>query len=76
MNVQNFISDYIEKRKDTFTQLSDQLWQVPEIAFEEVQSAAYLCQALEAEGFHVEKDVAVKRHLSQALAAEPLSSLF
>lgn len=58
MNVQNFISDYIGQRKDTFIQLSDQLWRVPEIAFEEEQSADYLCQALEAEGFHVEKDVA------------------
>lgn len=58
MNIQNFISDYIESRRETFIQLSDKIWEMPEIYFEEHQSAEYLCQALEAEGFQVERGVA------------------
>ena len=58
MNIQTFISDYIEKRRETFIRLSDKIWETPEIYFEEFQSAEYLCQALEEEGFQVERDVA------------------
>ena len=58
MDIQTFISDYIEKRRETFIQLSDKIWETPEIYFEEYQSAEYLCQALEGEGFRVERNVA------------------
>ena len=58
MDIQTFISEYIEKRRETFIQLSDKIWETPEIYFEEYQSAEYLCQALEGEGFQVERKVA------------------
>lgn len=58
MNLQAFISDYIENRSETFIRISDKIWETPEIYFEEYQSAEYLCQALEEEGFHVEREVA------------------
>ena len=58
MDIQTFISQYIEKRRETFIQLSDKIWETPEIYFEEHRSAEYLCQALEGEGFQVERKVA------------------
>ena len=58
MNIQTFISDYIENRRETFIKLSDKIWETPEIYFEEYQSAEYLCQALEEEGFQVERNAA------------------
>ncbi|OCA82231.1 amidohydrolase [Bacillus sp. FJAT-27225] len=58
MEKQTFISDYIENRKEAFIQLSDKIWETPEIYFQEHNSADYLCQALEEEGFQVERDVA------------------
>ncbi|MCL6454301.1 MAG: amidohydrolase [Alicyclobacillus sp.] len=47
----------IESRRETFTDLSDHIWDLAETRFEEFQSAELLCQALEAEGFHVERGV-------------------
>ncbi|ALC89029.1 amidohydrolase [Bacillus sp. FJAT-18017] len=58
MNIHSFISDYIEKRKETFIQLSDKIWKTPELYFEEYRSSDYLCHALSEEGFEVEKDIA------------------
>ncbi|WP_043931488.1 M20 family metallopeptidase [Bacillus sp. EB01] len=58
MGIHSFISDYIEKRKVTFIQLSDKIWATPEPYFEEYKSSDYLCHALAEEGFQVEKDVA------------------
>ncbi|WP_394234806.1 M20 family metallopeptidase [Niallia oryzisoli] len=58
MNIQTFISDYIEKRRETFIQLSDKIWETPEIHFEEYQSSEYLYRALEGEGFQVERNIA------------------
>ncbi|WP_316572273.1 M20 family metallopeptidase [Neobacillus sp. YIM B06451] len=57
MEKQTFISGCIDKRKETFIQLSDKIWETPEIYFEEQQSANYLCKALEEEGFQVKIDV-------------------
>lgn len=53
-----FVSDYIEKRRETFIQLSNKIWETPEVAFEEFQSSQTICEALEKEGFIVEKGVA------------------
>ncbi|MEH6940833.1 M20 family metallopeptidase [Bacillus sp. JJ722] len=58
MNLQTYISDTIEKKRDKFIELSDKIWETPEICFEEQQSAEYLCHALQEEGFQVEKGVA------------------
>ena len=46
MNRQTFISDYIENHREAFIQLSDKIWEVPEICFEEYQSADYLCAGI------------------------------
>lgn len=58
LNIQTFISEYIEKRRETFIQISDKIWETAEIYFEEYQSAEYLCKALEGEGFQVQRSVA------------------
>ena len=58
MNKQELISKLIEQKRDTFITVSDKIWETPEIYFEEHQSAKYLCQALETEGFQVEKGIA------------------
>ena len=54
----NTISNLIEQKKDKFIALSNKIWEVPELHFEEHQSSAYLIGALEEEGFEVEKGVA------------------
>lgn len=58
MNLQSYISEYIESNKDQFIALSDKVWERPEIFFEEHESSAYICEALEEAGFRVEKGVA------------------
>ncbi|KPV44470.1 M20 family metallopeptidase [Alicyclobacillus ferrooxydans] len=52
------VSDIIEAKRDTLIELSDTIWGIPETRFEEFQSAELLCQALEQEGFAVERGVA------------------
>ena len=54
----NKISNLIEQKKDKFIALSNKIWEVPELHFEEHQSSAYLIGALEEEGFEVERGVA------------------
>ncbi|WP_282935972.1 M20 family metallopeptidase [Paenibacillus sp. RC67] len=48
----------IESKKDFFIQISDKIWDYAETRFEEKQSAELLCQALEQEGFTVERGAA------------------
>lgn len=50
------LSQVIEEKKQTFTDLSDRIWGYAETRFEEKQSSEVLCQALEAEGFAVERE--------------------
>lgn len=57
MKLHAIISEMIEKKRETFIQVSDKIWEMPEIYFEEHRSAACLCDALEAEGFQVEKGI-------------------
>ena len=54
----NRIIGVIEDKKDKLTALSDSIWDVPETAFTEFQSAKLLCDALKSEGFEVEEGVA------------------
>lgn len=58
MTVHTFISNLIEQNRNKFIELSDKIWEVPELYFEEYQSAEILIKALESEGFQVEKDIA------------------
>lgn len=57
MNFVQQINDYIEAKRDTYIKISDQIWDLAETRFEEHQSADVLCQALENEGFKVERGV-------------------
>ncbi|WP_150265472.1 M20 family metallopeptidase [Paenibacillus tepidiphilus] len=52
------ISEIIDAKRDVFTGLSDKLWEKAEVAFTERASAELLCQALEEEGFRVERQAA------------------
>jgi aminobenzoyl-glutamate utilization protein B len=54
----DLINRIIEKKKDTFTFLSDKIWEYAEIRFQEYKSAELLSMTLENEGFTVEKRVA------------------
>lgn len=51
------ISEIIDGKRELFTSLSDQVWEQPELRFEEYKSAEILAQALEQEGFRVERGV-------------------
>ena len=48
----------IDMYAQEFTALSDQIWDCPELRFEEYKSAELLCQALERFGFSVQREVA------------------
>ncbi|MCQ2400693.1 MAG: amidohydrolase [Lachnospiraceae bacterium] len=48
----------IERKRKTITELSDYVWDNPETAFTEFKSAAYIEEALKAEGFTVEDNLA------------------
>ncbi|GHC29657.1 peptidase M20 [Kushneria pakistanensis] len=52
------ISARIEARREQFIALADAIWDHPETRFEEHVSSRLLADALEAEGFHVERGVA------------------
>lgn len=49
------LSAIIEQKRETFIHLSDCIWDYAETRFEEFRSAELLCQALEQEGFTVER---------------------
>lgn len=57
-DLQKTVSKLIEEKREQFIALSDQIWEVPELYFEERQSSAYLIAALKNEGFEVEQGVA------------------
>lgn len=58
VSLQKTVSKLIEQKREKFIALSDKIWDVPELCFEEHQSSAYLRDALEEEGFKVEHGVA------------------
>lgn len=51
------IAESIERKRDLFTSLADQVWDIPELRFEEYKSAEILASALEKEGFRVERGI-------------------
>ncbi len=51
----DFINHYIDRRQHDFTRLSDDIWDHPETRFEETYSATLLADALEQEGFEVQR---------------------
>ncbi|MHC2597190.1 M20 family metallopeptidase [Pantoea sp. X85] len=57
MSHSEFIDRYINQNQPRFTALSDAIWDVPETRFEETTSSALLADALEQEGFRVERGV-------------------
>ncbi|MEH7375040.1 M20 family metallopeptidase [Neobacillus drentensis] len=57
MNITNEISKLIEHKSNKYKQLSDQIWEFAETRFEEFRSADVLCEALEKEGFEVERGI-------------------
>ncbi|KAB2338571.1 amidohydrolase [Cytobacillus depressus] len=54
----SFVKSYLKKNKDLFEEISKFIWQHPETRFEEHESANYLSNTLEQEGFHVKRNVA------------------
>lgn len=51
----DFLADYIEQHQARFTALSDAIWDTPETRFAETASSALLADALEAEGFTLQR---------------------
>ncbi|TVY08335.1 M20 family metallopeptidase [Paenibacillus cremeus] len=49
------ISDIMEQKKISVTEISDKIWELAETRYKEFQSADALGSVLEAEGFHVER---------------------
>lgn len=58
MQLQQAVSNIIEQKKEMFVEISDKIWDVPELNFQEYRSSEYLGKALEVEGFQVERGVA------------------
>ncbi len=52
------LSDWIESNQKTFTDLSDAVWGFAELGYKEVQSSKLLEDALEQQGFKLQKGVA------------------
>ncbi len=46
----------VEENRNTYTDLSDRIWEYAETRFEEEKSAAAICETLEHFGFQVERD--------------------
>lgn len=52
------IENLVEEKKDKWISLSDKIWNIAEIRYDEYRSAELIYKALESEGFTVEKDLA------------------
>lgn len=52
------VIEIIDEKQQLFTDLSDKIWDNPEISFLEYKSSEFLCEALESEGFTVTRGVA------------------
>ncbi|UAL51965.1 MULTISPECIES: M20 family metallopeptidase [Metabacillus] len=50
------LSQLIEKKRDLFIHVSDEIWSYAETRYEEVQSAEQMAETLEMEGFEVERE--------------------
>jgi len=51
------IEQIVESKREMLISISDQIWDYAEIKFEEYRSTDLLCNALESEGFDVERNV-------------------
>lgn len=58
MSVKDKISALVEKKQELFLSVSDKVWGFAELGMKEFQSAGVLTEALESEGFEVEKGLA------------------
>lgn len=52
------VIEIIDKKQQFFTDLSDKIWDNPELSFLEYKSSEFLCEALENEGFTVTRGIA------------------
>ncbi|WP_245827511.1 M20 family metallopeptidase [Paenisporosarcina indica] len=52
------MKDYLKSNKERFEEISKFIWNHPETRFEEFESAQYMADVLEQEGFQVERNVA------------------
>lgn len=52
------VTDFLQEKKTTFTTISDKIWAKPELNFKEKYAVSVMEEALKAEGFVVEKNVA------------------
>ncbi|MBN1580880.1 MAG: amidohydrolase, partial [Anaerolineae bacterium] len=52
------ITQWIDRKQAVFVNLSDRIWQLAELAYQETQSAKLLADALQAAGFVVERGIA------------------
>jgi aminobenzoyl-glutamate utilization protein B len=52
------IPDWIEKNTERFTTLSDRVWEFAELGYAEMRSSSLLAQALEEDGFTLQRGVA------------------
>ena len=56
LSFSRFIADSVERRRETYTALSDAIWDRPELNFREDFAAGALCSLLEKEGFSITKN--------------------
>ncbi len=47
----------IDEKEELICRVADRIWEYAELSLQEYQSCACFCEALEAEGFHVEKGI-------------------
>ncbi|MFJ7972436.1 amidohydrolase [Psychrobacillus sp. NPDC096389] len=52
------VTDFLQEKRKTFTTISDKIWAIPELHFKEKYATSVMEEALKAEGFAVEKNVA------------------
>lgn len=57
-NVLEQIEKIIEQKREAFFKISDQIWETPEIRYEEKKSSRYASEFMEEQGFQVERGVA------------------
>ena len=56
-NQWSYICGYLTEGQDRFIELSDAVWSVPETGLKEYKSSKLLMDALEEEGFQIERNV-------------------
>lgn len=57
MSHHEWVANMIERKRDTFIRLSDQIWELAELRFEEHRSVDLQCDVLLEEGFQIERGV-------------------